>query len=504
MLQLHHFSITHQKDLHALISNLSLTVNPGDKVAIIGEEGTGKSTLLKWLAEPRLIEHYALVEGDYINHFSQIGYLPQTLPAHVLDQTIADFLYADLDYDRLDFNLLYRLSQDLQFDSQRFEDNKLLLSDLSGGEKLKLQLIKLLAHQPDLLLFDEPSSDLDLDSIIWLENFMRESPATIIFISHDERLLSQTATMIVHLELVKKRQKALVTVEKMDYQTYKQTRLERFERQNSLAQKEREEHAKKMARHHRIHQSVEHTLRNTHDSTAGRLLAKKMKVVLSQERKLQKEAENFTEIPYELDDINLFFGQLTPLSTSKHLLHYEQEALPTGQTITLDIWGQDKMVITGANGIGKTRLLKKIKDDLVAVFGTAVGYMPQDSKELDLNQTALDFLNSVGDAENARTLLASLRFTREEVHHPIADLSGGQLAKLYLAKFVLQGCQILILDEPTRHFAPTTQPHIRQLLNDFPGAIISVSHDRDYIDEVGQVVYQLDKARLQTIKHREN
>ena len=497
MLQLEKLTITHQKDLQDLVRDLDLVLNPGEKLAIIGEEGTGKSSLIKAIVAPQLLSSYAHLTGKITNHFHQFGYLPQALENEDLQLTIMDFLYHNLDYGFLDFNLFYKYADQFRLDLDRFDAQNQTLASLSGGERLKVQLLKILATDPDLLILDEPSSDLDLETLQWLENFIRQSDKAILFISHDESLLARAATAILHLELLKKRTEPRATFYRGSYDQYRQERTEKFEHQLQVAKKEREEHAKKMERHHRIHQSVEHVLRQTHDSTAGRLLAKKMKNVLSQEKRLKKEAENLTEIPQDMDAIQLFFSEIKPLPTSKNLLSWEKKLLPTGQTVNLQIRGQDKLVITGKNGVGKTRLLKLLLQDLRARTDLSVGYMPQHYEEEFENQdTPLSFLASVADEEKARTLLASLKFTRQEVIHALHNLSGGQKAKLFLARMVLAGNDVLILDEPTRHFSPTSQPLIRQLLIDYPGAIISVSHDRRFIDEVAALHYQLDDESL--------
>ncbi len=501
MLQLEKLTITHQKDLQDLVHNLDLVLNPGEKLAIIGEEGTGKSSLIKAIVAPQMLSSYAQLSGNITNHFHQFGYLPQALENEELQLTVMDFLYRNLDYGLFDFNLFYKYADQFGLDLEKFEANVQTITSLSGGEKLKVQLLKILATDPDLLILDEPSSDLDLETLQWLENFIRQSDKAILFISHDESLLSLAATAILHLELLKKRTKPRATFYRGSYDQYRQERKEGFEHQLRVAKKEREEHAKKMERHHRIHQSVEHVLRHTHDSTAGRLLAKKMKNVLSQEKRLKKEAENLTEMPQDMDAIQLFFSEIKPLPASKILLSWEKKALATGQTISLQIRGQDKLVITGKNGIGKTRLLKLIMKDLLARPDLSVGYMPQRyEEEFEVQSTPLSFLASEADEEKARTLLASLKFTRQEVVHSLHDLSGGQKAKLFLARMVLAGNDVLLLDEPSRHFSPTSQPLIRQLLMDYTGAIISVSHDRRFIEEVAAIHYQLDKENLVRIR----
>ena len=497
MLQLEKLTITHQKDLQDLVRDLDLVLNPGEKLAIIGEEGTGKSSLIKAIVAPQLLSSYAQLSGNITNHFHQFGYLPQALENEELQLTVMDFLYQDLDYGLFDFNLFYKYADQFGLDLDRFDAQNQTLASLSGGERLKVQLLKILTTDPDLLILDEPSSDLDLETLQWLENFIQRSEKAILFISHDESLLARAATAILHLELLKKRTEPRATFYRGSYDQYRQERREKFEHQLQVAKKEREEHTKKMERHHRIHQSVEHVLRHTHDSTAGRLLAKKMKNVLSQEKRLKKEAENLTEIPQDMDAIQLFFSEIKPLPASKAILSWGHKTLPTGQTVSLQIRGQDKLVITGKNGIGKTRLLKLLLQDLRARTDLSLGYMPQHyEEEFEAQSTPLSFLASVADEEKVRTLLASLKFTRQEAVHSLHDLSGGQKAKLFLARMVLAGNDVLVLDEPTRHFSPTSQPLIRQLLMDYPGAIISVSHDRRFIEEVATIHYQLDEEKL--------
>ena len=497
MLQLEKLTITHQKDLQDLVRDLDLVLNPGDKLAVIGEEGTGKSSLIKAIVAPEMLSSYAQLSGKITNHFHQFGYLAQALENEELQLTVMDFLYRNLDYGLFDFNLFYKYADQFGLDLDRFEAQNQTLASLSGGERLKLQLLKILAKDPDLLILDEPSSDLDLETLQWLENFIQRSEKAILFISHDESLLSRAATAILHLELLKKRTEPRATFYRGSYDQYRQERRKKFEHQLQVAKKEREEHVKKLERHHRIHQSVEHVLRHTHDSSAGRLLAKKMKNVLSQEKRLKKEAENLTEIPQDMDAIQLFFSEIKPLPASKILLSWEKMLLPTGQTVDWQIRGQDKLVIIGKNGIGKTRLLKLLLMDLRERTDLSVGNMPQHyEEEFEAQSTPLSFLTSVADEEKVRTLLASLKFTRQEVVHSLHDLSGGQKAKLFLARMVLAGNDVLVLDEPTRHFSPTSQPLIRQLLMDYPGAIISVSHDRHFIEEVAALHYQLDEEKL--------
>ncbi|MGT2865961.1 ATP-binding cassette domain-containing protein [Streptococcus fryi] len=496
MLKLTNVSLTHQKDLQPLIKNLNVTINPQDKVAIIGEEGTGKSTLMALLAKEKTVNDYVLVTGEISNHFSKTTYLPQILDEHTLKQTIHEFLYHDVDIAHYDYNILYQLASQLQFDSQRFDDNSQTIGELSGGERLKLQVIKALAQEPDLLLLDEPSSDLDLDSLLWLEHYIKTAPITIIFISHDEYLLKATANKLIHLEQVKKHHECRTTTANLDYLTYQQERSDSIFKQTQRAHKEREDHQKRLDKLNRAKSAVHHALNNTRSDSEGRLLKKKMKNLLSREKRFDKESQNFTPLPDNPDTINLTFTNAKEIKGHQALLIYEQELLETGQICDMTIYKQDKIAIVGQNGIGKSRLLHKLYQDLTKKYPDEVAYMPQTYQDiLTSNQSVIDYLTR-DKQEEGRQLLASLKFHRQEVEHGINQLSGGQMAKLLFAKMVLDRKTVLLLDEPTRYLSPTSQPEIRRLLKDFTGTLITVSHDRAFIHEVCNTVYELNQMQL--------
>ena len=507
MLQIRHLTITHLKDLKDLVSDLSLTVNAGDKVGIIGEEGNGKSTLLKLLMNDTLVSDYVSYRGKIQKSYSHYAYLPQSLPKNERRLSLNDYFFGDLDVD-LDYSKLYRFAQELHFDSERFTSQQ-TIATLSGGETLKVQLLKILSTNWDILFLDEPSNDLDIDTMIWLENFLQNTPQTVMFVSHDESLLSHAATKIVHLELVKKKQEAKTTVRNLDYENYSQQRQTAFEKQTKDAKKEREEYQKTMEKHRRVKQSVEHVLRNTHDSTAGRLVAKKMKNVLSQGKRFEREAAELTELPTQADAINLKSPAITPLPSTKRVVTLEQMCLKVGertlaQNINFELLGQKKIGIIGENGAGKSTFLKELRNLLQKKKGITLGYMPQIYPD-SLNEvdSPIDFLTSTGEAierEKILTHLASLQFTRNEVHHPISQLSGGQKAKLLLLKMVLDQANVLLLDEPTRNFSPTSQPQVRKLFTDYNGAIITVSHDRTFLKKVCQKIYRLTETGLEPVR----
>lgn len=166
--------------------------------------------------------------------------------------------------------------------------------------------------------------------------------------------------------------------------------------------------------------------------------------------------------------------------------------------------GQEKIGIIGKNGVGKSTFLKELRHLLKEKRDITLGYMPQNYHDI-LNEvdSPIDFLTSTGEAierEKILTHLASLQFTRNEVHHPISQLSGGQKAKLLLLKMVLNQANVLLLDEPTRNFSPTSQPQIRKLFTSYTGAFITVSHDRTFLKEVCQKIYYLTDTGLEQVR----
>ena len=172
--------------------------------------------------------------------------------------------------------------------------------------------------------------------------------------------------------------------------------------------------------------------------------------------------------------------------------------------VSLTVNSGEIVGLLGPNGAGKSTFIKELRNLLQKKKGITLGYMPQIYPD-SLNEvdSPIDFLTSTGEAierEKILTHLASLQFTRNEVHHPISQLSGGQKAKLLLLKMVLDQANVLLLDEPTRNFSPTSQPQVRKLFTDYSGAIITVSHDRTFLKEVCQKIYHLTETGLEQVR----
>ena len=503
MIKINHLTITQNKDLRDLISDLNITIQDGEKVAIIGEEGNGKSTLLRTLMGERLADF--TIRGEIKSDLRSLAYIPQHLPEELKKKSLQDYFF--LDPTELDFSILYRLAEELHFDSNRFSSDQ-ELGSLSGGEALKIQLIHELAKPFDILFLDEPSNDLDLETIDWLKSKIQKMRQTVIFISHDEDFLSQTADTIIHLRLVKHRKEAETLVEHLDYDSYSEQRKAHFARQSQQAANDQRAYSKTMEKHRRVKQNVETALRATKDSTAGRLLAKKMKTILSQEKRFEKEAQSMIQKPLEEEQIQLFFSDIEPLAASKVLIRLENETLSIGQRILaqglqLTVRGQEKIGIIGPNGVGKSTLIAKLHQLLSNKREISLGFMPQDYQEtLQLDLSPVEFLSQTGHKEEIQKIqshLASLNFSYPEMHHQIHSLSGGQQGKLLLLNLVLRKPNFLLLDEPTRNFSPTSQPEIRKLFANYSGGLVTVSHDRRFLKEVCTSIYSLTEHGLEVV-----
>lgn len=506
MLQIKNLNIFHKKDLRPLAADLSFTLNDGDKAAIIGEEGNGKSTLLKLLYNPALVEDYAEYEGEIVKNHVVCGYLPQELAREDRQKTIYEFLSEEPSFLETDYRELASLAAKLGLTADMlYSDTR--MEHLSGGEKIKIQLIRILSIHPNLFLLDEPSNDIDIDTLEWLEDFINNCTFAVLYISHDETLLEQTANMILHMEQLKRKTESHCSVFRTGYREYVKIRKEGFDRQERLAQEEKAAYEKQMEKYRRIYEKVEYQqdIISRQNPGGARLLKKKMHSVKAMGRRFERQAENMTQRPETEEAIFFRFAQGEGIPSGKWVIDYELPLLTAGEkelahNIRLQIRGPEKVCIIGKNGVGKTTFLRLIAQQLLERTDIRAAYMPQNYEELlALDSTPVEYLSQTWDKEEntrIRTYLGSMKYTIQEMDHTIRDLSGGQKAKLLLLKMSMEHRNVLILDEPTRNFSPLSGPVIRQLLRNFPGAVISVSHDRKYISEVCDRVLELCEEGL--------
>ena len=513
MLQIRNLTLTHRKDLRVLASGFSFVLNPGDKAALIGEEGNGKSTILKWIYDPALIEGYCDWDGERSGETGPIGYLAQDLEEGEKAGSIYEFCAASPDFLDQTPRELAAIARQLRFPAEEFYSDR-PVATLSGGERIKLQLGRLLFGRPAVLLLDEPSSDVDLETLQWLEAFLNSYQGILLYISHDETLIERTANVILHIEHPREGKPPRCSAHRLAYREYVRERAESIACQTQQARKEQDEYEKKMEKYRRIQQSVEHDQAavSRQDPGKGRLLRKKMHAVQSMGRRFQREAEHMTRLPELEQAVFLRFPPEAALPAGKIVLELQLPELRAGErllarNIRLRVMGGEKIGILGPNGAGKTTLLRLIAAELLPRRDIRAAYMSQDYAEtLPLEQTPVAYLSPGGGAAaetRARTYLGSIRYAREEMTHPIRELSGGQKAKLLLTRMMLEGVNVLVLDEPTRNFSPMSGPEVRKALTDFRGSIVSVSHDRKYLAEVCDKLYCFTENGLQEIEREQ-
>ncbi len=497
MIQLKHLNITMKKDLRPLVRDLDLTLGPGDKIAVIGEEGNGKSTLLKVLADPEAAEEYVQWSGTLRLDGAVLGVLEQEVSPRDAARPVLDYCGEDPAFAAADPGERAAAAGELGFPVELYYDPR-PLGTLSGGEKVKLRMALLTLRRPDAYLLDEPSNDLDIPTLEWMERFIRRRREPVLFISHDEVLLEGAANAVLHLEQLRRKTLPRWTLARVPYREYVDNRARALAHQEQVARKEREEDRKQQERLRQLQQKVEHELNtiSRQDPHGGRMLKKKMKAVKAQERRFDREREDQTELPDTEEAILARFGPGCALPAGKAVLEdFRLEALRAGEDgpvlarhLRLTLRGPEHVGIVGRNGAGKTTLLREIARELLERKDLRAAFMPQDYRErMDPALTPVEFLAPSGtkeDVTRARNHLGSVKITPEESTRPLGELSGGQRAKIYFLKMILDGANVLLLDEPTRNLSPLSGPVIRQMLREFPGCILAVSHDRRFLEEV--------------------
>lgn len=505
MLQVTDLTVRLTNDLRTVVEKLTFALNDGDRIVIIGEEGNGKSTLLKLIYDPTLVESYAEYDGLISRGGTRFGYLAQEFSEP--DICASEFFERNESFISATPKRLYDVSAALDFPRDYFYEKR-PISTFSGGEKVKLALAAILLGEPDALLLDEPSNDVDISTLEWLESYIQSCELPMIFVSHDETLIENTANAVIHIEQLVKKNVPRCTFSRLGYAEYMSRRQSYIDTTTRLAKKEKEEFDKQQEKLRKIMERVHRDQNNVsrQDPHGGRMLKKKMKSVKAQEKRFDKTRDNLTQAPALELPVMPKWEQGISVPNGKTVLDFKLSELCAGgkvlaKGIALKIVGPAHVCIVGKNGTGKTTLLREIARELRGRSDLDVFYMPQDyADEVDLSLTPVGFLAHVGDKAEIgkiRTYLGAMRYTADEMSHTVGDLSGGQKAKLFFIRAILDGANVLILDEPTRNFSPMSNPVIRALLREFGGAIISVSHDRRFISEVCSEVYSLSDGRLE-------
>ena len=293
MLQIKKLNLTHKKDLRVILDDFNLVLNDGDKAVIIGEEGNGKSTLMKWIYDPSLIENYIEADGERVMGNERLGYLPQEMPDEDKKKTVYEyFSEEEIFWEKTPKELSviagkFGIKNDFFYSSQ-------MMGSLSGGEKVKVQLMRLFIRDVSVLLLDEPSNDIDIATLTLLEKTINEWKHIVLFISHDETLIERTANMVIHIEQIKRKTEARYTVAKLPYRNYVEERLHKFELQEQRALCDRREKKIRDEKYQRVSQSVQSALANCSRQapSVAKNLKDKMHTVKAMGRRFEREDEN--------------------------------------------------------------------------------------------------------------------------------------------------------------------------------------------------------------------
>ena len=354
------------------------------------------------------------------------------------------------------------------------------INDFSGGQKTRLSLAQMLLNEPDLLLLDEPTNHLDLETTKWLEDYLKYFKGAIVIISHDRYFLDKIVTQIYDVALG-------------DVKRYVGNYEQFIEQRDQYYEKRMQEYEKQQEEIQKLENFVEKNI--TRASTSG---------MAKSRRKTLEKMERIDKPMIDARSANIQFG--FERNTGNDVMHIRDLKIgydsPITQPINIEVFKGDHIAVIGPNGVGKTTLIKTIanKQDKLAgeiTFGAnlQIGYYDQKQAEFKSNKTILDYVwdqYSHMNEKDVRAVLGRFLFVQEDVKKIINDLSGGEKARLQLALLMLQKDNVLILDEPTNHLDIDSKEMLEQALKHFEGTIIFVSHDRYFINQLANKVFDLN------------
>ena len=502
-----------------ILQKINFSINEGDRLGIVGVNGAGKSTLLRIIAgttEPSggniyiakgksvgMLEQNAMLESDKTlteemeTAFPECRRIEARLAKLQTEIEVAASTSHGEAYERLisEFTSLTEKFREIggyeyksrirsmltRFGFPESEQGK-TIDTLSGGERTRLALVRLLLVEPDILILDEPTNHLDTDTLYWLEEHLRAYPKTLLLVSHDRYFLDRTATKILDIENTKAE---LYTGNYSAFAVQKTEARKRQQKMYDLQQKE-------IARiegiiQTQIHFGQEHNY-----------------ITIASKKKQIEHMEKVDAPDREPGSIRLAFAEAA--ESGNDVLEADGLSKSFGERrlfsdLSFMIKKRDHVIIMGPNGCGKSTLIKVLggytdADSGVIEYGTGViaGYYDQEQKTLDENKTVLEELCSAHEKltiTQIRTALAGFLFFAEDIEKKVSVLSGGEKARLMLCKMILSKINLLILDEPTNHLDIASREALENALLSFGGTIIAVSHDRYFMKKLATRIFDL-------------
>jgi ATP-binding cassette subfamily F protein 3 len=471
------------------LDDITFLINPRDRVALVGKNGAGKTTLLRLLAGVETPSSGRISKMGDIT----IGYLPQVM-MHVDGKTLREdvlSVIANRESDTQEDNIadqarfiaeMDRTIIGLGFQRKDFDRP---CSEFSGGWRMRIELAKILLQHPDLLLLDEPTNHLDIESIQWLEDFLKNNASALVLVSHDRAFLDNVTTRTIEITLGRI----------YDYNApYSQFRILRQERHEQQV---------------RAYQNQQKMIQETEDFIE-RFRYKATKAVQVQSR--IKQLEKLERLEVDLEDNSRLSLRFPPAPRSGDFpvivedLRKDFGQHTVFQNATFTIRRGEKVAFVGKNGEGKTTLVRCIMGQL-DYMGTLkighnvkIGYFAQNQAalldgELTVFQT-IDYV-AVGDIRTQiRNILGAFMFGGEASEKKVKVLSGGERSRLAMIRLLLEPCNLLILDEPTNHLDMQSKDVLKAALKEFNGTVICVSHDRDFLDGLVDKVYEFGGGKV--------
>jgi ATP-binding cassette subfamily F protein 3 len=545
MFTVHH--LTKSYNLQLLFERVTFSLNPGERVGLIGPNGCGKTTLLRILTGEEEPDDGHISRDPTL----RIGYLPQKFepdPCQTLEEVIGravgsvESLEAELSSTALELtrfpadanlqqrydDLLLRIEKSETGRSARIlaglgldqVDPQMSVGLLSGGQKTRLSHALVLLSDPQLLLLDEPTNHLDIEMLEWLEDWLRNSPCGALIVSHDRTFLDHTVSRILEINALK----GSVREYSGNYSDYLEQRQVEIDKQWDAYNDQRLAVRRMKQDIARVKAQAAYTERQASSIRIGgpdmkikgfksyqQGIAKKVaKKAKSREKKLERylEDDERVERPRQQWQMKFEFNDTPHLGRfvlqMKDLFVGYKPRSPILSELNLAVRAGRRIVITGPNGSGKTTLLRTLAGDLQPLAGelnigptVRLGMMHQEQAFSDLQRIALqEIMPSFSNQTEARSFLAAFQLNGDEPLKPIGMLSQGQQVRLLLASLVAQQCNLLLLDEPVNHLDISSRTQFEQALDQFDGAILAVIHDRYFIERFAEEIWWVDSGKI--------